>query len=193
MPDTLISPAYDSLLLAPKTLFDSSGSALPLTTANNILANVNQPLELTGNQAIKVLPLASNGLFPPNNLGLYTTSQSLGQLATEAKSASNSSASDIVGLATNSADLDILLAPPADKFRFQETNSYLANTDSKSLLFSPYNWLPTTNGIQTSDAGAYLKFNFNGTQAILDVDTSNQTSFPLLDVFVDGKQTADQL
>jgi GDSL-like Lipase/Acylhydrolase family len=69
----------------------------------------------------------------------------------------------------------------------------VASINNQSLLFSPYGWGTVDNGVQTSNAGAYLKFRFNGSQATLNVDTSNQTSFPLLDVYVDGKQTGDQL
>ncbi len=69
----------------------------------------------------------------------------------------------------------------------------VASVNNQSLLFSPYGWGAVDNGVQTSNAGAYLKFRFNGSQATLNVDTSNQTSFPLLDVYVDGKQTGDQL
>ncbi len=69
----------------------------------------------------------------------------------------------------------------------------IASVNNQSLLFSPYGWGTVNNGAQTSNAGAYLKFRFNGSQATLNVDTSNQTSFPLLDVYVDGKQTGDQL
>jgi lysophospholipase L1-like esterase len=67
------------------------------------------------------------------------------------------------------------------------------NANSNALLFSPYTWTATGNGAQTSNAGAYLKFRFNGTQATLNVDNTGLTSFPLLDVFVDGRQVADQL
>jgi lysophospholipase L1-like esterase len=67
------------------------------------------------------------------------------------------------------------------------------NANSNALLFSPYTWTATGNGAQTSNAGAYLKFRFNGTQATLNVDNTGLTSFPLLDVFVDGQQVADQL
>jgi GDSL-like Lipase/Acylhydrolase family len=69
----------------------------------------------------------------------------------------------------------------------------VASVNNQSLLFSPYGWGTVENGVQTSNAGAYLKFRFNGSQATLNVDTSNQTSFPLLDVYVDGQQTGDQL
>jgi GDSL-like Lipase/Acylhydrolase family len=73
----------------------------------------------------------------------------------------------------------------------------VASVNNQSLLFSPYGWGTVGNGggngVQTSNAGAYLKFRFNGSQATLNVDTSNQTSFPLLDVYVDGQQTGDQL
>jgi lysophospholipase L1-like esterase len=69
----------------------------------------------------------------------------------------------------------------------------VATANNKSLLFSPYGWGTVNNGVQTSNAGAYIKFRFNGSTAALNVDTSNQTSFPLLDVYVDGKQTGDQL
>jgi GDSL-like Lipase/Acylhydrolase family len=69
----------------------------------------------------------------------------------------------------------------------------VASINNQSLLFSPYGWGTVDNGVQTSNAGAYLKFRFNGSQATLNVDTSNQTSFPLLDVYVDGQQTGDQL
>jgi lysophospholipase L1-like esterase len=69
----------------------------------------------------------------------------------------------------------------------------VASVNNQSLLFSPYGWGTVGNGVQTSNAGAYLKFRFNGSQATLNVDTSNQTSFPLLDVYVDGRQTGDQL
>jgi lysophospholipase L1-like esterase len=69
----------------------------------------------------------------------------------------------------------------------------VASANNKSLLFSPYGWGTVENGVQTSNAGAYIKFRFNGSQATLNVDTTNQTSFPLLDVYVDGKQTGDQL
>ncbi len=71
--------------------------------------------------------------------------------------------------------------------------SSIASANNPSLLFSPYGWGTVENGVQTSNAGAYLKFRFNGSQATLNVDTSNQTSFPLLDVYVDGQQTGDQL
>jgi GDSL-like Lipase/Acylhydrolase family len=71
--------------------------------------------------------------------------------------------------------------------------SSVASPNNSALLFSPYGWGTVENGVQTSNAGAYIKFRFNGTQATLNVDTSNQTSFPLLDVYVDGKQTGDQL
>jgi hypothetical protein len=69
----------------------------------------------------------------------------------------------------------------------------VASINSPSLLFSPYGWGIVNNGVQTSNAGAYLKFRFNGAQATLNVDISNQTSFPLLDVYVDGQQTGNQL
>ncbi len=69
----------------------------------------------------------------------------------------------------------------------------VASPNNSALLFSPYGWGTVANGVQTSNAGAYIKFRFNGSQATLNVDTSNQTSFPLLDVYVDGKQTGDQL
>jgi lysophospholipase L1-like esterase len=69
----------------------------------------------------------------------------------------------------------------------------VATANNKNLLFSPYGWGAVNNGVQTSNAGAYIKFRFNGSTAALNVDTSNQTSFPLLDVYVDGKQTGDQL
>jgi lysophospholipase L1-like esterase len=69
----------------------------------------------------------------------------------------------------------------------------IANPNNQSLLFSPFGWSNVDTGIQTSNAGAYLKFKFNGSQATLNVDTSNQTSFPLLDVYVDGQQVGDQL
>jgi GDSL-like Lipase/Acylhydrolase family len=69
----------------------------------------------------------------------------------------------------------------------------VANPNDKSLLFSPYNWSSVGNSLQTSNAGAYLKFKFNGSQATLNVDTSDQKSFPLLDVYVDGQETSDQL
>jgi lysophospholipase L1-like esterase len=71
--------------------------------------------------------------------------------------------------------------------------SIITSANNPSLLFSPYGWGTVENGVQTSNAGAYIKFRFNGSQATLNVDTSNQTSFPLLDVYVDGKQTGDQL
>ena len=71
--------------------------------------------------------------------------------------------------------------------------SSIASANNPSLLFSPYGWGAVENGVQTSNAGAYLKFRFNGSQATLTVDISNQTSFPLLDVYVDGQQTGDQL
>jgi lysophospholipase L1-like esterase len=196
MPDTLTAPIYDTLSLTPKILFDGSSSALPLTTLNNVLTNSTPSLNLFQSQAFNSLPLVSNSVFPAGRLGVYDAGQASNELTTERKTAdfsSDYSDSDITGFATNNSDLDDLLAPSGGKFRSQGSNSYIATPDSKSLLFSPYNWLPINNGIQTSDAGAYLKFNFNGTQAILDVDTSNQTSFPLLDVYVDGKQTADQL
>jgi lysophospholipase L1-like esterase len=73
------------------------------------------------------------------------------------------------------------------------STSIIASANSPSLLFSPYGWGTVDNGVQTSNAGAYLKFRFNGSQATLNVDTSTQTSFPLLDVYVDGQQTGDQL
>jgi lysophospholipase L1-like esterase len=77
------------------------------------------------------------------------------------------------------------------------TASSIASANNPLLLFSPYGWDTVENGgengVQTGNAGAYLKFRFNGAQATLNVDTSNQTSFPLLDVYVDGKQTGDQL
>jgi lysophospholipase L1-like esterase len=69
----------------------------------------------------------------------------------------------------------------------------VATANNKNLLFSPYGWGAVNNDVQTSNAGAYIKFRFNGSTAALNVDTSNQTSFPLLDVYVDGKQTGDQL
>ncbi len=69
----------------------------------------------------------------------------------------------------------------------------VATANNQNLLFSPYGWGTVNNGVQTSNAGAYIKFRFNGSTAALNVDTSNQTSFPLLDVYVDGKQTGDQL
>jgi lysophospholipase L1-like esterase len=196
MPETLTASASDSLLPAPAILFNGSSSALPLISANNILVGVNQPLKLVENETIKALPLANNGIFPTNSLGASAASQTFDKLTAGAKAASNSSApsiSDITGVTTSSVVLDPLLAPSSNKFSLQNTNSYLANTNDKSLLFSPYNWMPVDNGVQTSDAGAYLKFKFNGAQAILDVDTSSQTSFPLLNVYVDGKQTTDQL
>jgi lysophospholipase L1-like esterase len=77
-----------------------------------------------------------------------------------------------------------------------EATSLVTSSDfsnNSPLLFSPYNWTTASNGIQTSNAGAYLKFRFNGTQATLNVDTSGQTSFPLLDAYVDGQHTANQL
>jgi lysophospholipase L1-like esterase len=73
------------------------------------------------------------------------------------------------------------------------TITAVASINNQSLLFSPYGWGTVNNGVQTSNAGAYIKFRFNGSQATLNVDTSNQTSFPLLDVYVDGQQTGDQL
>jgi lysophospholipase L1-like esterase len=187
--------ALDSLSPTPTIFSDAFGSALPLTSTNNAAISVNQPLPVTNSETVRVLPLSNSGIFPTNNLGL-TASQNIGNSTIGASTAGNLSPAtspDITGVATGNVGLDPLLAPSSNRISQLGTNSYFADTNDKSLLFSPYNWLPVNNGIQTSDAGAYLKFKFNGTQAILDVDTSSQTSFPLLDVYVDGKQTADQL
>jgi lysophospholipase L1-like esterase len=178
--DTLTALPSDSLLSTPAILSNGSGSVLPLTTAN-------QPIELVNNTAITPLLLTNSGIFPTN--GLETSA--VNSITTGARTAgSGGTVSDISGTYNNSTGSDVLLAPARS---FTRTGSYFANTSDRSLLFSPYNWTPVNNGIQTSDAGAYLKFKFNGSQATLNVDTSNQTSFPLLDVYVDGKQTADQL
>jgi lysophospholipase L1-like esterase len=90
-----------------------------------------------------------------------------------------------IGLRVAATDLDIL-----------DGSSGLtatASVNNQALLFSPYGWGTINNSVQTSNAGAYLKFRFNGSEAILNVDTSDQTSFPLLDIYVDGRQTGDQI
>jgi lysophospholipase L1-like esterase/ribosome recycling factor len=96
----------------------------------------------------------------------------------------------VTGQRSSSATDNYLLL---DRLEVVNTNSNTVDPNSSVLNFSPYNWLPVGQEVQTSDAGAYIKFDFNGSQAILNVDTNSQTSFPLIDVFVDGQLTSEKL
>jgi lysophospholipase L1-like esterase len=200
MPDTITPLFSDNLSSTTALLSNSFNTSLSTTSIDSQLLNLSQPIELSKNEGVQTLPLSSNGIIPLNDSEIEAVndlaSQSIDNLAQVLKQKDDlptPALRDITGIGVNSISPDSLLAQVTAPFAVQATNSYIANANSKSLLFSPYNWLPVNNGIQTSDAGAYLKFKFNGTQATLNVDTSGQTSFPLLDVFVDGKQTGDQL
>jgi GDSL-like Lipase/Acylhydrolase family len=117
--------------------------------------------------------------------------QSLDEYNTDRRAVNNVTSSEITGLLSVNSDVDPLLGRANSTAAL--TANAIANINDKSLRFSPYGWTNVGDKVQTSNAGAYIKFRFNGSQAILDVDTSNQTSFPLLDVYVDGKQTGNQL
>jgi GDSL-like Lipase/Acylhydrolase family len=199
MPD-IITPLVSDSLSSAALLADSFNTPLSTNSIGSPLLNLSQPIELSKTEDVKTLPLPSNGIIPLNDSEIEAvtdnvgqTIDKLGQVLQQENNLPAAALRDITGIGVNNIGSDSLLAQVTDPFALQATNSYIANANSKSLLFSPYNWLPVSNGIQTSDAGAYLKFKFNGTQANLNVDTSNQTSFPLLDVFVDGKQIGDQL
>jgi GDSL-like Lipase/Acylhydrolase family len=200
MPDTITPLFSDNLSSTAALLTNSFNTPLSTTTTGSPLLNLSQPIELSKTEDVQTLPLSSNGIIPLNDSEIEAVNdvagQSIDKLGRVLKQEDDLPAPalrDITGIGVNSISSDSLLAQVTDPFAVQATTSYIANANSKSLLFSPYNWLPVSNGIQTSDAGAYLKFKFNGTQATLNVDTTSQTSFPLLDVFVDGKQTGDQL
>jgi lysophospholipase L1-like esterase len=206
MPDTITPLVSDSLSSAAALLPNSfntttsanSGGSQFLSLSQPIAKGASEAIELSKTEEPQTLPLPNSGIIPLNDSEIAAVTDLASQSIDRPVLNQNDDLPtpvlrDITGIGVNSIGSDSLLAQVTDPFAAQTTSSYIANTNSKSLLFSPYNWLPVNNGIQTSDAGAYLKFKFNGTQATLKVDTSSQTSFPLLDVFVDGKQTGDQL
>jgi GDSL-like Lipase/Acylhydrolase family len=200
MPDTITPLVSDNLSSTAALLPNSFNTPLSTNYTGSPLLNLGQPLELSKTEDVKTLPLSSNGIIPLSDSEIEAVTDNggqsidkLGQVLKQEDDLPGVALRDITGIGVNRIGSDSLLAQVTDAYGVQATNSYLANANSKSLLFSPYNWLPVNNGIQTSDAGAYLKFKFNGTQANLNVDISTQTSFPLLDVFVDGKQVGDQL
>jgi lysophospholipase L1-like esterase len=199
MPDLIASPFSDIFSSAPAALLNSASAPLPLNvTANNLIGQSiagSALLELSRSVGLPALQIISDSIIPLTDSGIAAAALSADALAAEKTSTvlNNAAAKDITVTGVNNTGLDSLLAQPSNKLNILEANSYVVDANSDSLLFSPYNWLPVDNGVQTSDAGAYLKFKFNGDQAILNVDTSSQTSFPLLDVYVDGKQTANQL
>jgi GDSL-like Lipase/Acylhydrolase family len=145
----------------------------------------------------------NNGIIPQNNLGnISTTNQPRDEFSADKRAANTPAQADITGLLSvnsgvdeyvgqaNSADL----VTSTSKLSSTADLATVADVNHQSLLFSPYGWTSAgNNSVQTSNAGAYIKFRFNGSQAILDVDTSNQTSFPLLDVYVDGQLAGNQL
>jgi lysophospholipase L1-like esterase len=133
----------------------------------------------------------SMALNPP--LAKTAFDQPLDEYNADRRAVNNITSSEITGLLSVNSDVDPLLGRANGAAALTANANAIANINDKSLRFSPYGWTNVGDKVQTSNAGAYIKFRFNGSQAILDVDTSNQTSFPLLDVYVDGKQTGNQL
>jgi lysophospholipase L1-like esterase len=176
MPELLSLTDLDSSAALP--LLNSLSPAID--RSSNIPAGslATSPLEFSGKTLMN-----NSGVIPLNDSFQDAVTSSAAKMPTNDQEVFNSA--DITGVTSGNSG-DQLLAPTSN------LSSVVAGTNDKSLLFSPYNWLPVNNGLQTSNAGAYLKFKFNGSQAVLNVDTSNQAYFPVLDVFVDGKQTASQ-
>ncbi len=123
-----------------------------------------------------------DNLAPPT-VDVSATVDSALQFSTEPKSSKAALVDPLLGTADSQASIAAAQVAKVD----------VSGDRTNPLLFSPYNWIPTSNGAQTSNAGAYLKFRFNGTQATLGIDNSGLTSFPLLDVYVDGVRTQAQL
>jgi hypothetical protein len=122
-----------------------------------------------------------NNSMPLNTaLAKAAFDQPLDEYSADRRAVNSVTSSEITGLLSVNSDVDPLLGRANGAAAL--TANTVANINDKSLRFSPYGWTNVGDKVQTSNAGAYIKFRFNGSQVILDVDTSNQTSFPLLDV-----------
>jgi GDSL-like Lipase/Acylhydrolase family len=167
-------------------------SAVLATGQHNIKVRVTgQKNALSGDHMISIdrLEVISPTLESSTGNINPTTTNSISKLTKDSAPLAEATTGNIVP--TDSA-------PLAEAISFTALTSStdittIATINNPALLFSPYGWGAIDNGVQTSNAGAYIKFRFNGSQATLNVDTSSQTSFPLLDVYVDGQQTGDQL
>jgi GDSL-like Lipase/Acylhydrolase family len=188
MPDQILSIAPDTLnadltILPSLNVADSRASFL----------NSLQPLGTVENSDQDRMPLSAS-LQDQTSLKKSFAAKPfapLDEFSADNRAANIAAQPEITGLLSVNSGVDEYVGQANGNSNL--TNRTVANVNSQSLLFSPYGWTPVGNNVQTSNAGAYIKFRFNGTEAVLDVDTSQQTSFPLLDVYVDGQQTGNQL